>query len=51
MGEYAQDHAPIHHQFQAVGHAVRATLYYTGVTREAMLDGDRELLSDSLRLW
>lgn len=51
MGEYAQDHAPVHRQFQAVGHAVRATLYYTGVTREAMLDGDRELLNDSLRLW
>ena len=51
MGEYSQDHAPIHKQFQAVGHAVRATLYYTGVTREAMLDGDRELLEDSKRLW
>ena len=51
MGEYAQDHAPIHNQVQAVGHAVRATLYYTGVTREAMLAGDTELLADSLRLW
>ena len=51
MGEYSQDHAPIHEQFQAVGHAVRATLYYTGVTREAMLDGDEGLLKDSLRLW
>lgn len=51
MGEYAQDHAPIHLQTQASGHAVRATLYYTGVTREAMLDGDEQLLQDSLRLW
>lgn len=51
MGEYAQDHAPIHQQVQAVGHAVRATLYYTGVTREAMLDADKALLEDSLRLW
>ncbi len=51
MGEYSQDHAPIHNQVQAVGHAVRATLYYTGVTREAMLDGDQELLKDSMRLW
>lgn len=51
MGEYSQDHAPIHNQVQAVGHAVRATLYYTGVTREAMLDGDQTLLNDSIRLW
>jgi DUF1680 family protein len=51
MGEYAQDHAPVHHQFQAVGHAVRAVLYYTGVTRPAILQNDRELLGDSLRLW
>lgn len=51
LGEYAQDHAPIHQQFQAVGHAVRAVLYYTGITREAMIDGDTALLEDSLRLW
>lgn len=51
MGEYSVDHAPVHNQYQAVGHVVRATLYYTGVTREAMLDGDQELLKDSLRLW
>ena len=51
MGEYSQDHAPIHEQFQAVGHAVRANLYYVGVTREAMLDGDERLLADSIRLW
>ena len=51
MGEYAQDHAPIESQVQAVGHAVRATLYYTGVTRLAMLEGDRALLEHSLRLW
>ena len=51
MGEYAQDHAPIHRQVQAVGHAVRATLYYTGVTRLAMAQGDGALLDDSVRLW
>ena len=51
MGEYAQDHAPIEHQVQAVGHAVRATLYYTGATRLAMAEGDQGLLGDSLRLW
>ena len=51
MGEYAQDHAPIENQFQAVGHAVRATLYYTGVTRLAMLEGNGELLAASKRLW
>ena len=51
MGEYSQDHAPIEKQFQAVGHAVRATLYYTGVTRLAILEDDEDLLSHSLRLW
>ena len=51
LGEYAQDHAPIHKQFQAVGHAVRAVLYYTGVTRLAILQNDRQLLADSMRLW
>ena len=51
MGEYSQDHAPIHQQVQAVGHAVRATLYYTGVTRLAMAQGDAALLGDSVRLW
>ena len=51
MGEYAQDHAPIEKQFQAVGHAVRATLFYTGVTRLAMLEGSGELLAASKRLW
>lgn len=51
MGEYSQDHAPIEGQVQAVGHAVRAAFYYTGVTRLAMLEGDRELLKHSLRLW
>ncbi|MBQ8954989.1 MAG: glycoside hydrolase family 127 protein [Clostridia bacterium] len=51
MGEYSQDHAPIEGQFQAVGHAVRATLYYTGVTRLAMLEGDESLLRASVRLW
>lgn len=51
MGEYAQDHVPIGQQVQAVGHAVRAVLYYTGATRLAMLEGDRALLKDSLRLW
>ena len=51
MGEYAQDHAPIHEQFQAVGHAVRAVLYYTGVTRLAIMQNDKQLLTDSLRLW
>ena len=51
MGEYSQDHVPIHQQVQAVGHAVRATLYYTGATRLAMAQGDRQLLEDSVRLW
>jgi len=51
MGEYAQDHAPFLQQVQAVGHAVRATLYYTGATRLAMLEGDAEMLNHSRELW
>ena len=51
MGEYSQDHAPIDRQVQAVGHAVRATLYYTGVTRLSMLENDEALLESSVRLW
>ncbi len=51
MGEYSQDHAPIEGQVQAVGHAVRATLYYTGATRLAMLENDEALLRCSMRLW
>ena len=51
MGEYAQDHVPVEEQFQAVGHAVRATLYYTGCARLAMLEGDRTLLGAMRRIW
>ncbi|NLG25395.1 MAG: hypothetical protein GX558_08560 [Clostridiales bacterium] len=51
MGEYAQDHAPIENQVQAVGHAVRAALYYTGAARLAITQGDDELLGHAMRLW
>jgi len=51
LGEYAQDHAPAHAQYSAVGHAVRAMLYYTGITRLAIERRDAGLLEDSLRLW
>jgi len=51
MGEYSQDHAPIEAQFQAVGHAVRAMLYYTGAARLAVHAGDEALLGHAKRLW
>ncbi|NLV75200.1 MAG: glycoside hydrolase family 127 protein [Chloroflexi bacterium] len=51
MGEYAQDHATIHEQYQAVGHAVRATLYYTGITGLAAIEEDQTLWNDAVRLW
>lgn len=51
MGEYSQDHAPIEHQEEAVGHAVRATLYYHGATQLALEQRDEELLGHLTRLW
>ena len=51
MGEYAQDHAPIEHQFQAVGHAVRASLYYAGAAMLADVTRDEDLLGHCARLF
>ena len=38
--DYSQDHLPIREQTDAVGHAVRAGYYYSGVTDVAALTGD-----------
>ena len=51
MGEYAQDHAPIEYQFQAVGHAVRASLYYAGAAMLALEEKDQALLGHCARLY
>ncbi|MBN9391599.1 MAG: glycoside hydrolase family 127 protein [Chloroflexi bacterium] len=51
MGEYAQDHRPVREQAEAVGHAVRATLFYTGIVAVAVEDSDATLLRTSEKLW
>lgn len=51
MGEYAQDHAPIDRQEEAVGHAVRAMLYFHGAAQLAVNLRDEDLLNHLLRLW
>ena len=51
MREYAQDHEPLRKQKEAVGHAVRAALVYTGMAAVANETGEKELFDSSLRLW
>ena len=49
--EYAQNHAPLKQQNDAVGHAVRAVYLYSGAADLASENGDAELLSACRRLW
>ena len=51
LGEYAQDHRPAREQRDAVGHAVRATLFYTGMAALALEDGDEELANACVSIW
>jgi DUF1680 family protein len=51
MGEYAQDHAPLLEQNEAVGHAVRAVLLYTGMSEYANITGDEQYTAAAKRLW
>lgn len=51
MGEYAQDHCPIEFQSEAVGHAVRAALMYTGLAAVGMETGEAKYLDAAKRLW
>ena len=51
LGEYAQDHAPILQQSEAVGHAVRAGLLYTGIAEYANITGDADYAAAARRLW
>ncbi len=50
MGEYAQDHRPVLEQTEAVGHAVRAALMYTGLAALGIRD-DAKYLEAAKRLW
>lgn len=50
-GAYAQDHAPVLDQAEAVGHAVRAAYMYCGLADVAALSGDPSYLAAVDRLW
>ncbi|MBD2871678.1 glycoside hydrolase family 127 protein [Paenibacillus arenilitoris] len=50
-GEYAQDHKPVLEQDEAVGHAVRATLLYTGLTALHLATGQENYLETAKKLW
>ena len=48
---YAQDHKPVVEQFEAVGHAVRATFLYIAMTDMAALSGDVAYVEAVHRIW
>ena len=48
---YAQAHAPVREQKEAVGHAVRAMYLYSGMTDVAAETGDQSLAAACKRLW
>lgn len=50
-GVYQQDHMPILEQTEAVGHAVRAGYFYSGVADVAALTGDAGYVQAIDRLW
>ncbi|MDQ2844193.1 MAG: glycoside hydrolase family 127 protein [Acidobacteriota bacterium] len=49
--EYDQSHLPPGQQYEAVGHAVRATYFYSGMADIAAETGDRDYQSAVLSLW
>jgi len=49
--EYLQNHKPVLEQAEAVGHAVRATYMYSGMTDVSALGGWPEYAAASARLW
>lgn len=51
LQEYAQDHRPAREQTEAVGHAVRATLFYTGMAEAAIAVGDAGLSRAVRAIW
>ena len=50
-GAYAQDHKPVLQQETVEGHAVRATLLYTGLVAAAAVNGRQDYLDEARRLW
>ena len=51
FGPYAQDSLPLTEQQTIEGHAVRATLYLTGVATAATVDGNQDYIDAAKRLW
>lgn len=49
--EYDQSHLPPKQQYEAVGHAVRATYFYSGMADIAAETGDRDYQSAVMSLW
>jgi DUF1680 family protein len=49
--EYDQSHLPPAQQYEAVGHAVRATYFYSGMADIAAETGDRDYQSAVISLW
>ena len=50
-GEYDQSHLPVVQQYEAVGHAVRASYSYSGMADVAMRDRDADYQSAMMSLW
>ena len=50
-GAYAQDHIPVLEQTEIVGHAVRATLLYTGVAASAWENDRADYIHTAKRIW
>jgi DUF1680 family protein len=50
-GEYDQSHLPVQQQYEAVGHAVRATYTYSGMADVAAETKDVDYQSAALSLW
>ncbi|QGQ95446.1 glycoside hydrolase family 127 protein [Paenibacillus psychroresistens] len=48
---YSQDHKPLMEQDEAVGHAVRATLLYTGLTSLYLTTGEKKYVEKAKELW
>lgn len=48
---YHQSHLPVVEMDDAIGHAVRATYFYTGITELAMLTGDTAYRAAADKLW
>lgn len=49
--DYLQQHKPVREQFEAVGHAVRATYLYSGMADVAAITGDTTLMPALDSVW